>query len=104
MRNTARRTRENRTITVDFRSEATYFQLLGDGKAFLECVLAFVMALGFQLTHKANLSRGRVSHAPLALQACPSWWAHHLEDTGYDMQSGIHRAPPLRLALSPDAT
>jgi hypothetical protein len=47
MRHTARQTRENRTITVDFRSEATYLQLLGDGKAFLECVLAFVMALGF---------------------------------------------------------
>jgi hypothetical protein len=54
MRNTARQTRENRTITVDFRSEATYYQLLGDGKAFLECVLAFIMALGFQLTHKAT--------------------------------------------------
>src|SRR5262245_52145519 len=50
----AQPTRENRTITVDFRSEATYFQLLGDGKAFLECVLAFIMALGFQLTHKAT--------------------------------------------------
>jgi len=36
MRNTTRQTRENRTITVDFRSEATYFQLLGDGKAFLD--------------------------------------------------------------------
>ena len=34
--------RENRTITVDFRNEATYFQLLGDGKAFLECVMAFI--------------------------------------------------------------
>src|SRR4029450_5734413 len=50
----AKPTRENRTITVDFRSEATYFQLLGDGKAFLECVLAFVMSLGFQLKHKAT--------------------------------------------------
>jgi len=39
--------RENRTITVDFQSEATYFQLLGDGKAFLECVIAFVLSLGF---------------------------------------------------------
>jgi len=47
MRNPTRQTRENRTITVDFQHEATYFQLLGDGKAFLECVLAFVMALGF---------------------------------------------------------
>jgi hypothetical protein len=54
MRTTARQTRENRIITVDFRSEATYFQLLGNGKAFLECVIAFVMSLGFQLTHKAT--------------------------------------------------
>jgi hypothetical protein len=51
-------TRENRTITVDFRSEATYFRLLGDGKAFLECVLAFVMSLGFQLKHKATCQGG----------------------------------------------
>src|SRR2546425_10236194 len=50
--------RENRTITVDFRDEATYFQLLGDGKAFLECVLAFLMALGFQLKHKATCDGG----------------------------------------------
>jgi hypothetical protein len=50
----AQPTRENRTITVDFRSEATYFQLLSDGKAFLECVIAFVMSLGFQLKHKAT--------------------------------------------------
>ena len=38
--------RENRTITVDFRNEATYFQLLGDGKAFLECVMAFIKQIG----------------------------------------------------------
>jgi hypothetical protein len=54
----AQPTRENRTITVDFRSEAMYFQLLGDGKAFLECVLAFVMSLGFQLKHKATCRGG----------------------------------------------
>src|SRR5215510_7322272 len=54
----AKRTRENRTITVDFQNEATYFQLLGDGKAFLECVLAFVMSLGFQLKHKATCHGG----------------------------------------------
>src|SRR6266850_1840289 len=54
MSTAAQPTRENRTITVDFRSEATYFQLLGDGKAFLECVIAFVMSLGFQLKHKAT--------------------------------------------------
>ena len=30
----AKPTRENRTITVDFRDEATYFRLMEDGKAF----------------------------------------------------------------------
>ena len=59
MRTTARQTRENRTLTVDFQNETTYFQLLGDGKAFVECVLAFLLALGFQLTHKATCSGGR---------------------------------------------
>jgi hypothetical protein len=54
----AQPTRANRTITVDFRSEATYFQLLGDGKAFLECVIAFVMSLGFQLKHNATCRGG----------------------------------------------
>jgi hypothetical protein len=49
----AKQTREYRTVTVDFRDEATYFQLLGDGKAFLECILAFLLAFGFQLKHKA---------------------------------------------------
>ena len=51
-------TRANRTITVDFQNEATYFQLLGDGKAFVECVLAFLLALGFQLLHKATCRGG----------------------------------------------
>src|SRR5882672_722220 len=51
-------TRENRTITVDFRDEATYFRLLDDGKAFVECVLAFFLALGFQLTHMASCRGG----------------------------------------------
>jgi hypothetical protein len=59
MRNTARQTRENRTLTVDFQHETTDFQLLGDGKAFVECVLAFLLALSFQLAHKATCSGGR---------------------------------------------
>jgi hypothetical protein len=58
MGTTAKSTRENRTITVDFQNETTYFQLLDDGKAFLEFVMAFVLALGFQLTHKATCSGG----------------------------------------------
>src|SRR5213080_3379722 len=58
MAQAATRTRHNRTITVDFHNEATYLQLLGDGKAFVECVLAFLLALGFQLAHKATCRGG----------------------------------------------
>src|ERR671922_178971 len=54
----AKPTRENRTITVDFRDEATYFCLIADGKAFLECVIAFLLSLGFQLKHKATCDGG----------------------------------------------
>jgi hypothetical protein len=54
----AKPTRANRTITVDFRNEATYFHLLEDGKAFLEFVFAFILSLGFQLTHKAPCGGG----------------------------------------------
>jgi hypothetical protein len=50
--------RQNRTITVDFQDEATYFQLLGDTKMFVEFVLAFLLVLGFQLLHKASCSEG----------------------------------------------
>jgi hypothetical protein len=54
MSNGAKTIRENRTITVDFHDESTYFQLIHEGKAFVEFVLAFILALGFQLTHKAT--------------------------------------------------
>src|SRR5262244_1760669 len=58
MAHTAKPTRENRTITVDFHDEATYFALLSDGKAFIEFVLAFILSLGFQLTHKSTCNGG----------------------------------------------
>ena len=58
MEHAAKPIRHNRTITVDFRDEATYFALLGTTKAFVEFVLAFLLALGFQLTHKASCSAG----------------------------------------------
>jgi hypothetical protein len=58
MAQAATRTRHNRTITVNFHDEATYVQLLSDGKAFIECVLAFLLALGFQLAHKATCCGG----------------------------------------------
>jgi hypothetical protein len=52
-RTTTRQTREHRTSTVACQHEATYVQLLGDGKACVAGVLAFLLALGFQLKHKA---------------------------------------------------
>ena len=55
----AKPTRENRTITVDFRNETTYFSLL-DGKAFVECVLGFLVHR--LSTHtQGHLSGGRGS-------------------------------------------
>jgi hypothetical protein len=54
----AKPTPENRTITVDFQNETTYVQLLGDGKAFVELVLAFILSLGVQLKHKAACRGG----------------------------------------------
>jgi hypothetical protein len=59
MPNTARPPRDNRTLTVDFQNEATYFQLRGDGQAFVECGLAFLRSRGFQLNHKAICPGGR---------------------------------------------
>ncbi len=71
-------TRQNRTITVDFQDEATYSQLLGDTKVFVEFILAFILSLGFQLLHKASCSEGgsltRHSHyARLRLGGLTIW-------------------------------
>ena len=52
----AKPTRENRTITVDFHDETTYFALLGNTQAFVEFVLAFILSIGFQLKHQATCS------------------------------------------------
>jgi hypothetical protein len=46
--------RAHRTITVDVRNETTAVQLLGDGKALLEWVMAFILSIGFQLKHQAT--------------------------------------------------
>jgi hypothetical protein len=71
-------TRENRTITVDFNDDATYFQLLDDTNAFVEFVLAFLLSLGFQLHHKSTCNGGssltRHSHyARLRLGGLTIW-------------------------------
>ena len=58
MGHAAKSTRHNRTITVDFQDQTTYFQLLSDGKAFVEFVVAFILSIGFQLHHKASCTGG----------------------------------------------
>src|SRR6266446_2327865 len=58
MGQSAKPTRQNRTITVDFQEPSTYLQLMNDGKAFVEFVLAFLLSLGFQLAHKATCTGG----------------------------------------------
>jgi hypothetical protein len=58
MGNAAKSRRQNRTITVDFQDQSTYFELIRDGKAFVEFVVAFILALGFQLHHKASCTGG----------------------------------------------
>jgi hypothetical protein len=59
MAQAAKPKRENRTITVDFNDETTYSQLLDNGKAFIEFVLAFLLSL--------------VLTAPCAQQAPRQW-------------------------------
>jgi hypothetical protein len=81
MHHTTKQPRVNRTITIDFQNEATYFQLLGDRKAFLECVLAFILSIGFQLLHKATCRGGgcltRHSHyARVRLGGITIWRLH----------------------------
>src|SRR5689334_25058293 len=78
MRQTAKPTRHNRTITVDFHDETTYFALLDNSQAFVEFVLAFILSLGFQLLHKTSCSEGgsltRHSHyARLRLGGLTIW-------------------------------
>jgi transposase-like protein len=58
MGQTAKPLRENRTLTIDFNDEVTYAQLLDDGKAFIEFVLAFILSIGFQLSHKSTCTGG----------------------------------------------
>jgi len=100
MRSQAKPPRENRTITVDFRDEATYFRLIADGRAFLECVLAFLMALGFQLKHKATCGGGgaftRHSHyVRVRLNGVPIW---RIQCTR--CRAVLTILPPFHLALS----
>src|SRR5215831_1013673 len=58
MAQTTKATRQNRTLTVDFQDPSTYFELINDGKAFVEFILAFLLSIGFQLAHKTTCTGG----------------------------------------------
>src|SRR5918912_2774621 len=58
MAQTTKVTRQNRTLTVDFQDPSTYFELIRNGKAFVEFVLAFILSIGFQLAHRATCTGG----------------------------------------------
>src|SRR5215510_1684171 len=58
MAQTTKATRQNRTLTVDFQDPSTYSELIRNGKAFVEFVLAFLLSIGFQLAHKATCTGG----------------------------------------------
>ena len=82
MGNGTKTTRGNRTITVDLHDETNDLQLLCDGTAFVEFILAFVLSISFQPAHKATCRGGcltRQSHyARLRLGGRTIWrlqWA-----------------------------
>jgi hypothetical protein len=52
------RRRQDRTIVVDFHDEATYVNMLGQGKACIDLVVAFILSIGFQLKHHPWCSGG----------------------------------------------
>src|SRR5262249_52213372 len=53
---------------------------------------------------QGDVSRRRVPDAPLALCPRPAGRGHYLAAPVPRLSRGVYRPPPLRLALSPDAT
>ena len=77
MGNATKSIRQNRTLTVDFHDETTYFALLDNPKAFVELIFAFI----------------------LPLCAHPPGGPYHLAYSVHEMQGCFHRAAPFRPAL-----
>ena len=77
MENPPKRPRQNRTITVDFNNEQTYHRLCDDGPGFIDFVVAFILSIGFQLTHKCNCPGGKLTrhshYARLRLNGLTLW-------------------------------
>ena len=70
--------RENRSITANFETEARYYRLFNDCKAFIDFIVAFIMSIGLQLKHKPGCTGGfsltRHSHYErVRLNGVPIW-------------------------------
>ena len=85
---TAKPTRENRTITVDFHDQTTYFALLDNTTAFVEFVLAFLLSLGFQLKHQSTCHSGGALTRHSHLCPGPPGGARPLASPVHLVQSG----------------
>ena len=59
MGHATKQTRDNRTITVDFRDEATYFRLIEAGQAFVESVDNALRVLADEVGHTLRNHNGR---------------------------------------------
>ncbi len=77
MSNSAKHPRQNRTITVDFNSEATYHRLCLSGPRFIDFVTAFILSIGLKLKHKCDCSSERLTrhshYARLRLDGLTIW-------------------------------
>ena len=61
MSNSVKHPRQNRTITVDFNSQATYHRLCDDGPCFIDFVTVFILSIGFALKHKCDCPGERLT-------------------------------------------
>ena len=77
MSNSAKHRRQNRTITVDFNSQATYHRLCLSEARFIDFVVAFILSIGFQLKHKCDCLGERLTrhshYARLRLNGLTMW-------------------------------
>jgi hypothetical protein len=50
--------RQDRTITIDFKTIEAYLKIIQDEKAFIEFIIAFLVSIGVQLKHKRDCPGG----------------------------------------------
>jgi len=93
MRNTPARPAKNRTITIEFHKQATYFQLL----ATEHCRIGHGVhpSIGFQLKHKAIVMGGCVTRHSQYVRVRRVGFS--TASPVYEVQSRVHRAAAFRL-------